>query len=405
MSFDEKGLEKISKIGTEIKKSFQKGLKLGSMDIKTHDKFGFLENPFERTHISKMDPQWIEELIVYTRYMTDLPKLIGVCFELNRSVEREKNLLVIGPEDVGKTTIAQLIACSGKEILHPDFQEKPEDFCIYVDCEDWTKWFRDGYNEKTGEIEGKFGFYKWIEQIDFTFTRILLLDNLEKISDRLSEFLETIFHALEDPFMIFALVNPIWSDLQEVMDYFDEIYKMNPLNFEIIEEILKRRIIKSKEKNRKEDLTPFSEKAIKEIAEKTLGIPGLAIDFANSCLKSCIAEGHEIINVELINGISKRNKYDLATKIANDFSLGSKWITVLEELVAHSNGTRENPNKLGVTPTILSKNLGLKPSTISYYLSNLNEKGLLSRKTEGRNYYYSIEKPIRNALEIVLPTK
>ena len=53
----------------------------------------------------------------------------------------------------------------------------------------------------------------------------------------------------------------------------------------------------------------------------------------------------------------------------------------------------------GVRPTDIAQSLGLKPNTLSHYLSDLTASGLVAQRREGRALYYAVN--LQNAHALV----
>jgi hypothetical protein len=214
----------------------------------------------------------------------------------------------------------------------------------------------------------------------------------------------------------------------ELIDIFDDVYKIKSIEFDTIVKILKTRILYYKENDDKRkntsDLTPFTDAAITKIAEYSMGLPGLALDLADSCLRGIDDFNAKEITPESVDLIAEELQYPIAKDIEMgqaisyievedgekkrkelNLHLTDSKASILKEILFQS---RIHPEKPGITNTKLSRStrISIQAHTISYHTNILEKCKILEvqegqqEKKRGKYRYFHIRKPIMNAIEL-----
>lgn len=400
----------------KVLEKWKRGLNLGKKGLSLYKQYGFRERPFKRDLIDKNS-----YLFVPPQEFYELPEWVASCYAANQSG------LLIGASDVGKSTLARFLAYT--------LSNSVKDAQIhYVQLKGLADASEKNPKPEEVFIDGPhaIGIEAELQKKDLAEPDILIVDDIEiglrreKFIDELDRYIQTANHT------IIGITTP--SVPSEIIDLFGDVYRINSIEHETIVKILTTRIYYYKEngeeKDSTRDLTPFTEEALNRITEYSIGLPGLALDLADSCLQGITDFNETEITPEIVDYIAQILQYPIAKDIEMGRSInyveeeggerkqkelnlsitGSK-ASILKEILFQS---RLYPEKPGITNTKLSNStrISIQAHTISYHTNILEkckilevQEGLRSKK-KGKFRYFYLRKPIMNAIELrFLPQK
>ncbi len=396
--------------------SLKRGLTLGTRALSLYKLHGFRERPFKRDLIEQNSYLFVPPKVFYESGQS-LTSWITACHSAGR------NGLVIGPPDVGKSTLAKFFV---RELdkLAEELQIQSQ----YIQLKGLVN--ASETDKKPEEVvigsPHSIGLIAELRNKNLTETDILLIDDID-IGLRKENFVEELSRYIKSENQtIIGLTTP--SVPPELIDLFDDIYKIRSIEQETIMKMLKTRVFYYKENGDKEEnvsnLSPFTEETLKRIVAYSMGLPGLALDLADSCLRgsddfnvgeiepktvdhvaqilqypiaNTIEIGRSINYFEVENGERKRKELNLN-------SIGSKE-SILKEILFQNRVYPETP---GITNTKLSKSarISIQAHTISYHTNILEKCKILEvqegqrEQKRGKFRYFTIRKPIMNAIEL-----
>ncbi len=394
--------------------SIKKGLTLGTKALSLYQLFGFRERPFKEDLIERNSYLFVPPQLFY-EHSQSLASWITACHSAG------KNGLIIGPPDVGKSTLAKFFV---EELVK--LAEEIRIKCHYIQLKGLTEASETNQNPEEVVIGSphSIGLIAELENRNLTETDILLIDDIETGLQKENFIDELLRYMRSKNQTIIGITTP--SVPSELIDIFDDVYKIKSIEFDTIVKILKTRILYYKEnddkRNNTSDLTPFTDAAINKIAEYSMGLPGLALDLADSCLRG-ISNAKEI-TPESVDLIAEELQYPIAKDIEMgqgigyfeveggekkrkelNLSLTDSKASILKEILFQS---RIHPEKPGITNTKLSKStrISIQAHTISYHTNILEKCKILEvqeglrEKKRGNFRYFTVKKPIMNAIEL-----
>jgi type II secretory pathway predicted ATPase ExeA len=383
-------IEKAEGFSASVIDSFHRGSRKGIVASNLFEQFGFTFNPFD-TNILIANPNLITDKVKST--INKLAERIGACYK------SQKSLLIVSPEGAGRTTILKLLNAT----LNRGFDKN---FSLYVDAP--NKWsgfsFRNEKEEKDDAFDDNNNdridnFQKWMKEIDFSRTKIILIDNADAFVSNASQYMSAIkFEHLEIPIMVFC-ISPITHTriikTEQFNEIFGDVFWLMPLEKDDIKHILLKSIDAASKNN---NSSPFEDSAIDKITDYPLGLPGEAARLALLCLKNAYQIGINKINDKLVEHIALNEGYDIAQKLLRkEIKLdGTKYKVVLEILTQFFIQGHNVERTL-----IISHFSDLATSTLSYHLKDLINSGIVEQERIGYKVFYVISRPVRTALEIM----
>ena len=270
-------IEKAETFSDTVVDAFNRGTQKGIKASNLFEQFGFTSNPFDN-NILIAKPDLITDRI--KSIINKLAERIGACYQ------SQKSLLLVSPEGVGRTSILKLLNAT----LNKGFDNN---FSSYVHAS--SRWSGFSFKEAKEEHEDSNGdnridnFQKWMKEIDFSKTKIILIDDADAFIANASQYMSAVkFEHLQTPTMVFCTI-PITQARITKTDLFNEmfgdIFWVMPLEKNDIKEIL----LKSIEAVKTNNSSPFEDSSIDKIADYSLGLPGEAGPFGLSMSKKCIS--------------------------------------------------------------------------------------------------------------------
>ncbi len=394
---------------TKALAEFGEGKALGSRVRAPHTRWGFRKLPFQKQFVYEMDSLFIDSQVY--EFLRWTGSFLSQDTNNIESSVSEQLALLVGPEGIGKTTLVRkLVSELGKEIK-----------AKYLRIRDQN----DKLDEKLHDYElsiGLTGFEGSIRRKDLTDTQILFLDNADALCEDIPRISNEISQNIETDHITILVISPStyrWLEMNIPLVSDLEMYNLRLLNNDEIVDLLQRRIDYFQDSGFPQ---PFSKSALERIADYSMGFPGLALELAGSCLKSDI----DVITEERVVEKAKERNFDIAMKIAEgneEYWEGSrgeilKKLTIslspieqqklkkLRVKVAKNTRTQEELRKQeGTSSAELVERISLSSQgTTSYHLKKLIEISVVQQIKIGRNQLYTIQSPIRNAVELALMT-
>jgi Holliday junction resolvasome RuvABC ATP-dependent DNA helicase subunit len=220
--------------------------------------------------------------------------------------------LIIGPEGSGRTTILKLLNAT----LNKGFDKN---FSTYIHAPSkWSGLLLKG-QKKQEEGEEKEdddfridAFQKWMAETDFSSTKIILIDDADAFSSKLSQYTTAIkFEHLQLPTMVFC-ISPLTQAHVTKTDLFDEIFADAFWIMTLENDDIKEIILKSIEAVNTTNAIPFEDSAIDMIAEYSLGLPGQASRLAVLSLRDAYQIGINRITANVVERVALNEGFDVA---------------------------------------------------------------------------------------------
>jgi DNA-binding transcriptional ArsR family regulator len=386
-------IEKAENFSDSIIDSFNKGSRNGILASNLFEQFGFTFNPFDTNNVIGNSDLIIDKV---KNIINKLAERLGACYQ------SQKSLLIVSPKGAGRTSILKLLNATLNRVFDKNFSS-------YVDAS--SKWSGFSFKEEA-ENEGHQdsdgddridNFQKWMREIDFSKTKIILVDDADAFITNVSQYMSAVkFEHLEVPTMVFCSSPTTYSLITKTelfLEIFGDIFWIMPLEREDIKQILLKSIEGAAASSKNNNYTsPFEDSAIDKIADYSLGLPGEAARLAYLCLKNAYQIGVSKINVKLVEQIAVNEGFDAAQKLLRkEIKLdGTKYKVALEILTQFF---RQGHN---VERTfIISRFSEMASSTLSYHLKDLTNSGILKQERIGYKVFYVISRPVRSALEIM----
>jgi len=357
------------------------------------------------------------EAFVMTQEAHRLSKLLGQVTEASKNMETSPHISIVGPQRSGKSTIAKMIT---NEIN----ANKKENFVLYMpyNSDFWNSW----------------------EETDFSSTKIFFFDNVFPICNHLTK--ETLNNLIErskyDTIIVVTIFNSIerhWLQLSHASpqinlfgtDSFEFLFQRPTISENI--GILKKRL----EVIGKANVIPSN--TLETIVILSLGLPGLALWIARNLIlqaKNNDPSGKlEPINalqmaeylgftpaLKLIvesnleatqNYLTKKEIWPIIQPLKENVTDGSSQLlsqlekvemttksskSLLEHMVLLAQDNEE------IKRSDLQEKSGFKESSLTYQCQKLVKEKIVTYSKDGREVYYKLRSPVKEALETLLFT-
>jgi hypothetical protein len=151
-------------------------------------------------------------------------------------------------------------------------------------------------------------------------------------------------------------------------------------------------------KSNTKQLTFFDDYSLNQIVNYSFGLPGLTSFFILSCLKTAYQASINKIERRLIKRVADSEGFTLAKKIVDrNLNLdGTKYKIIVEILRQYYiDGERAERKK------IISQFSHMARSTLAYHFKDLINENVIQQDRIGLRVYYTIQKPVRCALELI----
>jgi hypothetical protein len=158
-----------------------------------------------------------------------------------------------------------------------------------------------------------------MKEIDFSRTKIILIDNADAVISNASQYMSAIkFEQLEvSSIMIFCISPVTYSHITKTEQFSDILYVFWLMPLEEDDDDIKQILLKSIDaatttaKDNNNNPSPFEDSAIDKITDYSQGLPGEAARLALLCLKNAYQIGINKINDKLVEHIALNEGYDI----------------------------------------------------------------------------------------------
>ncbi len=351
---------------------------------------------------------------LFTKEVHRLSQVLGSTVS---SPEAPSQITITGPQRIGKSTALRSIA----KDLNSNIKEN---YAIYKKYDDT--------------------FWSWWEEADFGSTQIFFFDNIYSIWDLLTiqSYNDLLERSKFERIIIVTVLNNIerhWLHLSEKntklnvfnSDIFEFQYKRCSLNE--IENIIKKRL----EVIGKAEF--FSNDVLKTVSILSLGLPGLALWFMRHIISQqerqekpqgiTIPFVHRIAEyigfkpalkviiehnlqytqqtdqymqkkfwpiLHPLKELSYNNSSSLLQSLEKSKIITKSWLPILEDMLLL------NQREGAIKRSELQERTGVKESSLTYQCQRLIKEKILTYNKDGREVYYQLGSPVKEALELTL---
>ncbi len=367
-----------------------------AVDFSSKDPFrayGFSGDPFKSSVL--MDE--IDYLVNKKVIDVNMGKIITLIYDIINSRKTDYNLdgVIYHYNGSGATTLVK----STLELIKAEIKETSN--VVYIDVEEEIELEDYGY-KKSMTINNVINLVAE-QDIGNEAIPLVILDHSDYLVDFFVEFREAFKYHFPETSLILVFSYPGWMRLRShliIANYSEQFYnnslpaiELDALDSKGIEEILKVKLSKNGKIQQ-----PYSDEVIEAIAETSLCNLNNAIALSRKLCYECFYSGLDRAHVELV--------YDLASLM--DFTL----VEDFEKLVKEEDSSRvflltlitikSVGNELGITYEELLDNMNLQKTTISYHLSQLLKKRIITKRTVDRKAYYKLNEILLTVADIQL---
>jgi predicted DNA-binding transcriptional regulator len=312
--------------------------------------FGFVQDPFDTSPIDPFEKRNEGLFIDREETLEKLARLIG----LSKNAQNRYKVIVVGASGVGKRSIARMILANVHELGAQGYIKNVTYGGFIPRHEGWS-------DESLPE--------------DDTL-RFVIFEDMSR-APRAREY----FNYYDNRrLLVIALWNPeeIPSDLR-----YDEVVYVEPLNIDVIIELLIKRV----EKYGSGRVT-IDNAVISEIARYSMGVPLLGLSLAKDVLLYCYQRRDKNPSLHEVREVAADKGYGLPEHL----DVTRKELQILKDLVTLGKTTpRELAEKLSISRVMAWK-----------YLEQFSRDGLLDKQTVGKSAQYEIRLPARVRIQLQL---
>ena len=402
---------------------------------------------------------WREEVIVNVvqRIGYNLGKLVeATTRDVVTSRQMMKNLLIIGPRGVGKSTIAAWLAKNMVNI--PFFQELNDVVLVYLNFKDWNQQsdttratlssiitsprvkIPTSFEQCLSMTKGMDDaiFITILDNIEFYLRRYEKLDPLLRLLDYLQQFNNLILFFLDGRTYLSVITHPQHILSRMILENSQQIPVWIPLWTPMeLEELVLQRF----PTNFFEDYV-LSKSELKQLANNTLYLPLWTLKALKDLSYMSQPLEYSILSEKQLMSYLTLNTLDISTYLVKwaiykkdtsarqqqkgkeafisvfDDILSKKRILLLlevflrQELLELGIQTSLDEANIGFKASYLAKKLGIDISTVSYHLKAIQNISLETHHfsllvtkfdpKDGRSKIFSLEEPIKTAIETLL---
>ncbi|HZL24434.1 MAG TPA: helix-turn-helix domain-containing protein [Nitrososphaeraceae archaeon] len=368
-----------------VKESFNRGVIRGPSQSNFFEFFDFIGNPFDTSFLITNQKLIAKSTKVI---INKLAERIGACHK------NERHLILVGPECSGRSSILKII----ENFLNKGFDKN---FSLYVNAQDRWSGFttaEDGNDDHFDRIDN---FQQWVKEVDFQNSRIILVDDADSFISHAVQYCNAIkLDGLRVPTFIYCITNVTYSYVinnERLSKIFGDVFWLGVRE----EREIKKIVLESTKNTLKSDveqLTLFDDYTLDYIVNHSFGLPGLTSFFIISCLKTAYQANTNKIEKRLIQRIADIEGFTLAKKIVDrNLNLDGTKYKILVEILRqyYIDGERAERKK------IISKFSNMARSTLAYHFKDLINENVIKQDRIGLRVYYTLQKPIRCALELI----
>jgi DNA-binding transcriptional ArsR family regulator len=239
-------------------------------------------------------------------------------------------------------------------------------------------------------------FDVFLRETDFINIQYVIIDEADAVADYLQDFIRRIHEAAgafkQHPAIVVGLHLSGWLSLpSEFREQIADQIWLGPLPEEEVVEILLKHLAWAKGKTAVE---PFHEKALWRLAQRSLGLPGLAIKLARLVLHESLAREASPVDAALIDEVANAYGFGAAEAVTrSELSEDQTRTVVVHHIVKRP---------MGISSSGLASVTQISRTTVNYHLAVMEEQGVLAKQRKGRKVLYAPTDVSRPALEILV---
>lgn len=290
-------------------------------------------------------------------------------------------ILLLGPVGSGRTSLVNFL-------LHLNEQASQEKIrCHKVSLRELTMYKPDRIAD-------------YFEKNMAKDTKLLILDDVEELGDKLLEALTT-----QVPRAVLKLVVTTPAHFL-ALRHRDELVSrwrmalVSPLterdSLAFLKNIMTRALQRSSDYS-----SLFESDAVpRMICEYGMGIPGLTLNLLRQCFLLAYQKDSPRLDKTTVLEVARRGAYEVALKQIIEHKLTEKLFEVLFTLYFMTSFVPGAQGAEGGTANQLEEQLDMDRTTVAHYLSELYEMGVVTKQKRGKPVYYKVPEPVQAALEL-----
>lgn len=294
----------------------------------------------------------------------------------------------IGPVDSGVTTTLR--------VVYDALQESEKVLGVFTTG---TQLMETYEREEDGEEYLESYFDLLLEETDFLEVRYIIIDDADEIVEYVRNYVRRIKESAgafnRQPAILLGLHLSGWISMPS--DFRGQIAEqvwLLPLETERVVGVLQMHLAWARGSP---SLEPFDDTTIQAIAERSGGLPGLALYLARLALRECVARECEGLSLPLVGEVAQAYGFSAVDLIAKwELSEDETRAVVIEHIVRRPSGIHASG---------LADVTSISRTTISYHLAALDEMGVLAKQRRGHRVLYVPTEVARAALEVLVLRK
>jgi len=242
-----------------------------------------------------------------------------------------------------------------------------------------------------GEVDGdEQVFHQIIDELQEKKFDVLLIDDCH-LDRNIKYSLQQISSRVKDALVLTTWESVFWDYVDDEIESIipsNKIVVLKPFSLTDTMKLLRQVVAFLSE-----DKTAISDDVFGQIHAHSAGVPGISIMLLFDSLRRAFDEGLENIDAKIVSNVVKARGIlgiEERMKALNDVQLA-----ILRQIIL-------SQDDRGVRPTQFAQNLNRDKATVSYYLSQLCQQGLLDYTKFGKFVYYRIPEPLTPFVEFRL---
>jgi Holliday junction resolvasome RuvABC ATP-dependent DNA helicase subunit len=230
-----------------------------------------------------------------------------------------------------------------------------------------------------GEVDGdEQVFHRIIDELEEKKFDVLLIDDCH-LDKNIKYSLQQISAKLKDALILTTWEPVFWDYIDDEIESTvpsNKIVVLKPFSLPDTVKLLRQVVAFLSE-----DKAEISNDVFGEIHAHSVGVPGISIMLLFDVLRRVFDEGLENIDVKIVSNVVKaRGIVGIGERMK---TLNDVQLAILRQIIL-------SQDERGVRPTQFAQTLNRDKATVSYYLGQLCEQGLLDNTKFGKFVYYQI---------------
>ncbi|MFX1282192.1 MAG: hypothetical protein ACFFB5_00995 [Promethearchaeota archaeon] len=377
----------MTKLADRLREALKAGRSGKLVKESAFERFGLTQDPFS----PDIDPHNPDFLIEREDVLYDFAIRIGNAIRLFEDSQSPfRHLLAHGLRGCGKSSLARHF---DREWDHIGFQDYDT---LYTDLSDWRepREILEPFSSSTKVLETYEDFLNRIQLVEKPL--IIFINNLDytitgtAAIPRIREFITEIETQAQHGVIVIGFVNSLTltvlleDEYLELSRSFLTFFHPRHFFFPVFSKYEIMKLLSQRIKVARLPTNFFSQEIIELIADHSLGIPLLALQFASFCLHELILQDLDKATIDTIKPLIQRLGYDLVVRLVESIDnnadeeiaslLTAKRREIIFLLLNHQLRERyffPNTGVDGLRSTSLANALGVNLSTMNYHLKPL----------------------------------